>query len=223
MAYAYPRSNVGYMVFHVMHGKEGIVTENELDQKNKTDNTPLLKNPVFLTAVFGAIIAAFANAYVAFINNNTLVDVETHKENEEQLIEAKKAEFSRLLEVSKLDVNLAKTKLKAFCEIHLITDISICIDDAPKTDKPNSQIGSNPAPTTAPKYSEDFTATWDSPQENGGHSQQEECNIGISELQKDNRYKGKNISIASASEDSSKDFFGHVTYRYHCVYRINSP
>ena len=51
------------------------------------------------------------------MNNNTLLDVENHKESEEQAIEFEKAEFTRLLEVSKLDIEPAKLKIKAFCDM----------------------------------------------------------------------------------------------------------
>lgn len=169
------------------------------------ETTPLLKSPVFWAAFAAAIVAALANAYVAYVNNNTLLDIETHKENEEQFIEAKKAEFTRLLEISKLEVAPARQKILALCEMLLITDQAICLASA----KSNTQ------PTPLPPVS------WDSAWVSGGHNQQEICSNGAIELGKTDQYKGKVLSLQSASEDSRKDFFGHVEYRYHCTYRVS--
>lgn len=195
------------------------MTESESDLSQKaSENTSLLKNPVFLTAVFGAIIAAFANAYVAWINNNTLADLENHKEAQEQLIEAKKAEFARLLEVSKLDVDLGKKKLKALCDMLLVTDRSICLSRALTSTENTTAQGNSSA--NAPMYTQ---ATWESSWVGGGHGQQEMCNNGISELIKSDQYKGRIITVQSSSEDSRKDFLGHVEYKYHCSYRVSNP
>jgi hypothetical protein len=193
------------------------MADNGPEQASKSSQTTaLLKNSVFWTAFVAAIVAAFANAYVALINNNTLVDVELHKETEERLIETKKAEFTRLLEISKLDVTSAKQKIQAFCEMLLITDPAICLAS---TLVKSSSVSQGNAPSTNTENV--VPATWDSPWVGGGHNQQEICNNGVSELGKNDQYKGKVISLQSASEDSRKDFLGHVEYRYHCTYRVS--
>ncbi len=173
-----------------------------------TKATAFFKDSVFLAAFIAAVVAASANAYVAFINSNTLVDVEIQREAEERFIETKKAEFTRLLEISKLDVGPAKQKIKAFCEMVLITDPAIC--------------SANSAGAISPTNTANFVpVTWDSPWVSGGHNQQEMCNQGISELGKVSQYKGREILMQSATEDSRKDFLGHVEYRYHCIYRVS--
>lgn len=193
--------------------------QQELDiQKSEqarklSESQSLFKNPVFLTAFFAAIVAALANAYVALMNNNTLLDVETHKETEEQVVEAKKAEFTRLLEVSKLDIEPAKQKIKAFCDMLLITDPRICIVPI--------LVTKNASPTPSANTYYYITANWDSDWVGGGYTQDEMCNKGVLVLGADDKYKGKTISRLSASEDVRKDFLGHVEYKYHCTYKVS--
>jgi len=31
---------------------------------------------------------------------------------------------------------------------------------------------------------------------------------------------GSNVKLVNSSEDSRKDFLGHVTYNYHCVFDV---
>ncbi|TPI29999.1 hypothetical protein FJW07_29865 [Mesorhizobium sp. B3-1-9] len=171
-------------------------------------NSTLFKDSVFLAALIGAIIAGLANAYVAFINNNTLVDVENHKEAQERYMEVRKAELARLLEITKLDVAPAREKVKAFCDMFLITDQAVC-------------GASKSAQTTPPtNTAKPVIASWDSPWVGGGHSQEEMCNVGLAALT-NGQYKGKTLTIQTMSEDSNKDFLGHVTYRYHCTYLVS--
>lgn len=186
------------------------MTRHFIPLRNKDRNgsssepSALFKSPVFWAAFAAAIVAALANAYVAYVNNNTLLDIETHKENEEQFIEGRKAEFTRLLEISKLDAAQAKLKVQALCEMLLITDQPICLASAKN----------GPSPPLPP-------ATWDSEWAGGGHNQQEMCASGALALGKTDPYRGKVLSLQSASEDSKKDIFGHVEYRYHCTYRVS--
>jgi hypothetical protein len=63
---------------------------------------------------------------------------------------------------------------------------------------------------------------WDSDWVDGGHNQEEMCNKGIIALGGTDQYKGKSLSRLFASEDSKKDFLGHVQYRYHCTFKIFS-
>jgi hypothetical protein len=196
----------------------------ESENGNPREGATILRSPVFWTAFITAIVAALANAYVAFRNNNTLLDIETQKESadqalqgqrdaEEQLIEDRKAEFSRLLELSKLDPEPAKQKLKAFIEMGLVTDPRIQSKLIPLTQ-------SNAASQAS---SVDYASVgWDSDWVDGGHNQDEMCNKGIMALRGTDTYKGKVLSRLSASEDSKKDFLGHVQYRYHCTYRVSS-
>lgn len=152
------------------------------------------------------------------MNNNTLLDVENHKESEEQAIESKKAEFTRLLEVSKLDIEPAKLKIKAFCDMLLITDPRICTVPVVVANNPAPSQPASARPAPADKY---VTATWDSEWVGGGHTQEEMCGKGVLALGNSDRYKGKIISQLPASEDVRKDFLGHVEYKYHCTYNVS--
>jgi hypothetical protein len=204
---------------------------SKIESNPPKENTSLLNSTAFLAAFIAAIVAAFANAYVAFINNNTLLDIETQKESsdqglqarketEEQSIEERKAEFSRLLEMSKLDIEPFKLKLKVFCEMGLIVDQkfrNLC------NSARQSNVTLQPPPVNNQKIKDNYSsATWDSDWVSGGHNQDEMCNTGLMALKGREEYKDKTITKRSSSEDSKKDFFGHVQYRYHCTYEVSS-
>jgi hypothetical protein len=58
-------------------------------------------------------------------------------------------------------------------------------------------------------------APYDSPTVGGGHNQGEYCEPRAAAYR--SQYPDYNITW-SASEGSDKDFFGHVTYNYHCEF-----
>ena len=58
-------------------------------------------------------------------------------------------------------------------------------------------------------------AGYDSPAMAGGHSQPEQCGPLLEKYKAENPQF--NITVKSG-EDSNKDFWGHVTYHYHCHY-----
>lgn len=53
----------------------------------------------------------------------------------------------------------------------------------------------------------------------GGHNQNEACERGLQEMK--TRFPTKTVERLDSGEESRKDFFGHVTYRYSCRFRIN--
>jgi hypothetical protein len=196
-----------------MAGEPGSTPEQV--PRNSQTSSPFV-NPVFLTAFIGAVIAALANAYVAYTNNNTQLDIESHKESEEQVIEERKAEFSRLLEISKLDVDAAKQKVAAFIEMGLITDPRIVVKYNPTATK-NTANAQNKQGSPANNLT---TAQWESGWVGGGHNQEEMCAKGVVALSNNPQFTGKTITRLGAGEDSRKDIFGHVEYNYHCNYGI---
>ena len=52
----------------------------------------------------------------------------------------------------------------------------------------------------------------------GGHNQRDEC--ARLQAQVETQNPGKRVNLVGTSEDSDKDFLGHVTYNYHCTFDI---
>lgn len=65
-----------------------------------------------------------------------------------------------------------------------------------------------------------FVETFSSDWMGGGHTQNETCDRGTAELQR--KYPGKRIIRLDSSEESRKDFFNHVEYRYYCRFTVSS-
>ena len=179
----------------------------------------LVFNSALVAAVVGGIVAGLANAYVAFVNSTTLLAIETKKENEEQYIEEKKAEWLRLQEISKLDGEPAKQKLRAFIEMGLVTDArirdSVAALDRTKPVGEASKTQSPISPATVVSRSSEWVG--------GGHNQDEMCQALMQTLAAEPAYHNKSIGKANASEDSRRDLFGHVTYQYYCNFAVSDP
>ena len=54
----------------------------------------------------------------------------------------------------------------------------------------------------------------------GGHNQNEACSHGIRAFQA--KYPNKTVTRVNSNEESRKDSFGHVEYKYYCQIRIGN-
>jgi len=176
-------------------------------------SSSVLLNSTVLGAVVAAAIAGLANAYVAWINNTSLGEMETQKENEERYIEEKKAGWQRLLEISKLDPETAEKKLRLFVDLGIVTDPQVRV-------ALERRVGSTLAHEDAVKNAHE-TVQLSSGWVGGGHNQDEMCNVVKGTLSSQDKYKNKTIVRLGSSEESQRDLLGHVTYRYLCTFDIS--
>ena len=166
----------------------------------------------------GATIAAVANVWVAFHNGTEQRAVEETKANNDVKLERQKAEDSRIVSAMTSETAEATARLRFLLDTHLVTDPETRNHIAAYINTP--QIINPPviaAPTTPPP-STTRRITMDTGRLGGGHNQRDEC--AQLQAQVETQNPGQMVNLVGTSEDSNKDFLGHVTYNYHCTFDI---
>ncbi len=186
-----------------LRAREVSVKKDELEVKRSEQRRGVVTNP-FTLALVAATVAALANIFVA-----------THNGYEQRILEQSQAEHKRIVSAIAGDEKTATDKLRFLLNTHLIEDettrkyISNYID---------SQEIKNPPKTPSPPPSAVTRVAVDSGWLDGGHNQSEVCGRLMNDVKA--QHPGKDVKLVNSSEDSRKDFLGHVTYNYHCVFEV---
>jgi hypothetical protein len=188
--------------------REVSVKEGELEVKRSEQRRGVVTNS-FTLALVAATVAALANVFVAF-----------HNGDEQRILEQSQAEHARVVSAIAGDAKTATDKLRFLLETHLIADettrkyISSYIDNQEIKNPPNAATATTPPPPTSAARRVAVDSGW----LDGGHNQSEVCGSLMNSVKA--QYPGSEVKLVSSSEDSRKDFLGHVTYNYHCVFEV---
>jgi hypothetical protein len=227
-----------------LRNRELEIREKEAQATIKAQETSRWTNPLVL-AVLAATLAGIGNLAVAWKTGSDQFDLTKSKNNEEREIEETKAESARILEVVKVsDPDRAAQNLAFLLDSGLITNeariakltaylqkrkggqgVGIQVAAAstlppasgPNNGKPENPDAEKPQPPQIATETSDagsifkFSTGWIG----GGHTQAEACAqaMNTAKAQTPNR----NFKVIHSSEESNKDFFGHVTYNYTCI------
>lgn len=188
-----------------LRAREVSVKEGELEVKRREQKRRVITNPLSL-ALVAATTAALANVFVAF-----------HNGDEQRILEQSQAEHARIVSAVAGDPNTASAKLRFLLDTHLIADettrkfILGYIDTQQITNPPTvATVSTPPSPAKI--------VTVESGWLDGGHNQSEVCGRLMGEVKA--QHPGNEVRLVNSSEDFRKDFLGHVTYNYHCVFAI---
>jgi hypothetical protein len=188
-----------------LRAREVSIKEDELEVRRREQKRGLITSPLTL-ALLAATTAALANVFVAF-----------HNGDEQRTLEQSQAEHARIVSAIAGDANTATAKLRFLLDTHLIADettrkfISSYIDTQQVTNPPNVVTATPPA-STAKRVS--VESGW----LDGGHNQAEICGRLITGVKAQN--PGSDVKLVNTSEEGRKDFLGHATYNYHCVFEV---
>jgi cytoskeletal protein RodZ len=194
-----------------------LLQREELAAKREESKKTLFNNPLAL-AVMGATIAAIANVWVAFHNGSEQRAVEETKADNDRKLERQKAEDARIVSAITGETAKATERLRFLLDTHLVADPEIRKFIEAYISTP--QIINPPAiaaPTTPPP-STTRRVTVETGRLAGGHNQRDEC--ARLQAQVESQNPGQSVNLVGTSEDSDKDFLGHVTYNYHCTFDI---
>jgi hypothetical protein len=112
----------------------------------------------------------------------------------------------------------ATERLRFLLDTHLITDpetrgyIEAYINTPQIINPPAIAAPTTPPPSTTRRV------TVETGRLGGGHNQRDEC--ARLQAQVESQNPGQRVNLVGTSEDSDKDFLGHVTYNYHCTFDI---
>lgn len=183
----------------------------ELDFKREELRRSRWSSPLVL-GIIAAAIAAAGNAYVSWLSAENQLTVESTKYSAQKEIERSKYEADRILEATKgSDPKSAAARIKFLIEIGLISD-------------PNRQaaldayIKSGDQSTPPPQNKNTITEQYQSGWLGGGNNQTDQCALGRAVVAQ--KYPGKTILLKSSSEQSKKDVFGRVEYKYFCTFEV---
>ena len=194
-----------------------LLQREELAAKREENQRTLFNNPLAL-AIIGATIAAIANVWVAFHNGNEQRAVEETKADNDRTLERQKAEDARIVSAITGETVQARERLRFLLDTHLITDpqtreyIEAYINTPQIINPPAITAPTTPPPSTTRQV------TVETGRLGGGHNQRDECTR--LQAQVENQNPGQRVNLVGTSEDSDKDFLGHVTYNYHCTFDI---
>lgn len=185
-------------------------------------------NPLVL-AVLAAALAGIGNAYVASKNGETQLQIETQNHIRQRSLEEQKAEYALMLEIMKSNdpCKAARNLLMAF-ESGLLPDPnkreplkvwfaknadghSGCVSSSSATPSP---APSPVSPSSAQPIIEQYQTGW----LGGGNTQPQQCSVGRGVIEQ--KHPGKSIQLVKSWEESKRDFFGHVEYRYFCTFQV---
>ncbi|MEH3063116.1 MAG: hypothetical protein PGN33_10290 [Methylobacterium radiotolerans] len=192
----------------VLRSREIAIQESELETKRNEQKRAIWTNPLVL-ALSAATVAAFANVFVAL-----------HNADAQRTLEQSQAEHARIVNAITGDANAALEKLRFLLNTHLIMDettrhyILTYIDTQQVTNPPAVTTQTPPPPATSTVKRVAVESGW----LDGGHNQAEVCGGFMNDLKAKN--PGAAINLVNSSEDSHKDFLGHVTYKYHCAFDV---
>lgn len=160
-------------------------------------------------ALVAAAIAGLVNAWVANINSTTQIDIALKRQSHEKALEKDRVDAARISEALKLEPNAAIKRLQMLVDYGLISSYSIA-----KLDRLRQALNLKKPETGV---SEDIP--WESDWRSGGENADEVCEQARISLH--DRFAGREIITAHVSEDSRKDFFGHINFKYRCVFRLS--
>jgi hypothetical protein len=195
--------------------REASIKEGELDIKKselairQEEAKHTLTNSPLKLAILGAVLTGIANILVSCYNGNA-----------QRELERSQAEHSRLASAINANQIESMDRLRFLIKNGLVTEeptrtnILAYIDQQQQAPNPGPAQPAQAPPPSAPVA----RLTLDSPWLDGGHNQSEVCNGLIGDVR--SRYPNKDIRIVGMSEDSRKDFIGHVTYKYHCQFAV---
>jgi hypothetical protein len=188
-------------------------------------------NPLALAVLAGAL-AVVGNAWVADRNGVVQLQIASQNYTRQQSLEGQKAEYALMLEIMKInDLCNAARNLRTAFEAGLLSDPnkgeavkvwvtknvdgkSGCASTPTASTVPPNPAPSPPSPSVAPPIIEPFETGW----MGGGNTQPEQCAIGRGVIAQ--KHPGKTIQLVKSWEESKKDFFGHVEYRYFCTFQV---
>lgn len=180
--------------------------ECELELKRKGSSW---RDSRLTMALVAAAIAGLVNAWVANINSTTQIDIALKRQAHEKSLEKDKVDAARISEALKLEPNAALRRLQMLVDYGLISDYSVARLDRLREFLNLKQSG--------PGAYEAFP--WESAWLGGGQNADEVCEQERAALHE--RFTGREITTASFAEESRKDFFGHVKFKYRCVFRLS--
>ena len=218
--------------------QENLLKQAEMDAKVKEQTALRVLIPV-AAVIVGAILAGAANVAVEMTKGIEESKIEDKKERDghtlqdekgkaDRQLERDKAEGARIAAAIKGDADQTKDNLK------LLVDVGLIEDEKRKArlieyfkSRPGGQgagaVPSPPSPEPPQPPQPQSEATRDivryqSGWVGGGHNQNDECEKGRQLLQ--GRFAGKTLKLLSSDEQNNKDFLGHVTYNYGCVFQV---
>jgi hypothetical protein len=168
-------------------------------------------SPLVLS-IIAATIAAAGNAYISWLTGSNQLAVESTKNAALRAIEQEKAEAARILEATKSqNPKDAAAKIKFLIEVGLISNPNrqAALEVYLKSEEPSAASPPKEAPII-----ERYASGW----LGGGNNQADQCNIGRAVVSQ--KYPGKSVLLKSSSEQSKKDIFGRVEYRYFCEFEV---
>jgi hypothetical protein len=183
----------------------------EIELKESESHRTRWANPLVLS-VIAASIAAGGNAYISWLNGANQLAIESTRNASTRELEKERAEATRILEATK-----AATPKDAAAKIRFLIDVGLISDPNRRAALEAYLQAENPVtlpmPNAAPKL-EEYVSGW----LGGGNNQADQCGIGRAIVVQ--KYPGKSVILKSSSEESKRDFFGHVEYQYFCVFEI---
>jgi hypothetical protein len=218
---------------------ETALKQAEMEAKRKEQSALRVLIPI-AAAVVGAILAGAGNVVVETTKAKRELILETQKEQDahtmqgdkarlDSELEREKAEATRIASAIKDDPDQTKKNLQLLIDLNLISnkDLAAKLESYFKSRPGGQGAGAVPGPiakepdTPAHPESEQtrdivrFQSGW----LGGGHNQNDECEKGRQILLA--KYPGKTLKLLSSDEQNNKDFFGHVTYNYGCVFQVS--
>lgn len=178
----------------------------EAEAKRSRWSSPLV------LSIIAATIAAAGNAYISWLNGSNQLAVESTKNAALRAIEQEKAEAARILEATKLsNPKDAAAKIKFLIDVGLISNPNrqAALEVYLKSEEPSAA-----SPPKETPIIERYASGW----LGGGNNQADQCNIGRAVVSQ--KYPGKSVLLKSSSEQSNKDIFGRVEYRYFCEFEV---
>jgi hypothetical protein len=165
-------------------------------------------NPLAIP-ILAAAIAAGANVYVSWLNGANQADIESTRYATQRELERERAESDRILEATKSsDLKDAALRIKFLIDVGLISDPNRQADLEAYLKSRDSTTSS--APGRIVPYQSGWLG--------GGTNQTDQCAIGRVSIAEQNQ--GKTILLQSSSEESRRDFWGRVEYRYSCEFEV---
>lgn len=187
-----------------IHLKELAIKESEL-RRSKWSNSLVL-------AVVAAFIAAAGNGYISWLHGANQLTIESTKYSSEKELLRQRAEADRILEAIKdVTPDKAAEKIRFLIDVGFVTDPNrqAALEEYLKRKEATSTGQSTGSPIT-----EQYSTGW----LGGGNNQADQCRIGRAVISQ--KYPGKTILLVSSSEQSKKDLFGRVEYKYFCTFQI---
>jgi hypothetical protein len=191
--------------------QEYLVRLKEIGLKEADARRSRWSNPLVLSIV-AATIAAAGNAYISWLNGSNQLAVESTRNAALREIEQEKAEAERILEATKSSSpGDAEEKLKFLIAVGLIANPNrqAALEAYLTSEARGTASSSGDSPLT-----EGYASGW----LGGGNNQLDQCNIGRAVVAQ--KHPGKYVLLKSSYEQSRRDIFGRVEYRYLCNFEV---